>query len=260
MRRDHKLAKALVPASRTTAEVTINGSSGVTRTFAITPTEVTAADGTVTVTKNGTTVATATTTGSSTVATLIDDLVTSFSDASYTATDGTTTLDIESAIGASYNDDEFLVDAGTSGFTFVVGDNDTDGADPAEGSTGISVGSAKTIYMHINLGTVGADSVKYELLVGITSTPNLDSELEAVSDADITVTSADANTQKVVAVRIDRATLSTAYQSDTLYAFVKRTQTGTGATLDAVLIDFTDHIELPILVNNGSAADVEALG
>lgn len=127
-------------------------------------------------------------------------------------------------------------------------------------AAGIAVGSADTVYVHINLGAVAATSVVYTLQLSTLATPTAAGDLEDVDDATITITSDDANTQKVIAVRLDRAVLATANQSDKLYAYVKRVQTGASATLDAIALSFTDHKILPQLANAGASADVEALG
>lgn len=260
MERDTRIKSVLVPKSRATEETTINGNSAKARAFSITPTEVSADDGTVTVTRNGVTVAEATTTSASTVATLIDALVLDWDDDDFSAADGTTTLDITSdATGASFNADEFEVDAGTSGFTFEVGENDVDGSDAAEGATGVPLLGAQTLYAHIVLAAVGATSVVYQVQAANVQNPTLDSQLADIADADLTVSGADANTQKVITVAINRSALAEAMKFDPLYFFLKRTQVGAVATVDAVSFVFTDHKELPQLVNNGAAATVEVL-
>jgi len=127
-------------------------------------------------------------------------------------------------------------------------------------AVGIAVKNAKTAYVHINLGAVGATTVDYTLMASILAAPTAAGDLTAITGATIQVVPGDANTQKVVAVRIDRAALPVALQSDPLYLYVKRVQVGAVATLDAVSIALTDHSELPVLVKAGAAADVEALG
>lgn len=139
-------------------------------------------------------------------------------------------------------------------------DTQYNGTATVTSAAGIPLKDASTVYVHINLGVVGATTVDYTLMVSKLATPTGAGDLTAITGATIQIPTDADGTQKVVAVRIDRASLPTALQTDPLYLYVKRVQVGAVATLDAVQVIFTDHKELPELVKAGSAADVEALG
>jgi len=114
------------------------------RTVDITPTEVTAAIGSVVLYKGGVSVSTAATTAGSTVATLLDDLVANYADPLYTAADGATKMTLTAVIeGTDANDDEFTVNAGTSGFTFAVAVTNA-GVDFNPGSVFIGIATLNT--------------------------------------------------------------------------------------------------------------------
>jgi len=139
-------------------------------------------------------------------------------------------------------------------------DTQYNGTATVASAVGIAMGSAKTANVLISLGAVGATSVTYSLMVSKLSSPATADDLQAVAEATIAIASTDANTQKVVSVRLDRAALNEALKYDNLYLYVKRVQVGAVATLDNVSIALTDHQEIPVLVNAGYAANVEALG
>lgn len=139
-------------------------------------------------------------------------------------------------------------------------DTQYNGTATVTSAAGIPMKDAATAYVHINLGAVGATTVDYTLMASKLATPTGAGDLSAITGATIQVVPGDAGTQKVVAVRVDRASLPAAMQKDPIYLYVKRIQVGAVATLDAVSVVFADHKEIPELVNAGSAASVEALG